>query len=383
MWHRRRACTRARCLAVLHPTTRELANAETAARIDEIIADLNYRPNVIARGLRMQQTRLVAVISPDLMNPVFPAIIRGIEDRLQASGYVVLLVNTDNDPEREREAFDAMRQRQVDGIIAATAVQGNTAIPELLEDGVAIVLVNRSLPRSKVPAVVPDDRDGMRQSVDYVIRLGHERIAHLAGPRPVPNSAERRRGFIAAMKRAGQSTDAPIAEASRYAIEDGERAASMLLDRRPRPTAILAANDLLAIGAYRAAAARGLEVPRDVSIVGFNDMPFVDQFRPPLTTVRIPHRELGRRAADLLLAALDTASSGGDPPQGKVRLPLELVERKLRALATPKELGASGGPTTPPPRRANVTPPSGIGREGGRWSRDFFTAPKAFVMRFP
>jgi LacI family transcriptional regulator len=97
----------------------------------------------------------------------------------------------------------------------------------------------------------------------------------------------------------------------------------------------------LAIGAYRAAAARGLEVPRDVSIVGFNDMPFVDQFRPPLTTVRIPHRELGRRAAGLLLAALDTASSG------------------------------------------YVTPPSGIGREGGRWSRDFFTEPKAFVMRFP
>ena len=242
----------------------------------------------------MQQTRLVAVISPDLMNPVFPAIIRGIEDRLQASGYVVLLVNTDNDPEREREAFDAMRQRQVDGIIAATAVQGNTAIPELLEDGVAIVLVNRSLPRSKVPAVVPDDRDGMRQSVDYVIRLGHERIAHLAGPRPVPNSAERRRGFIAAMKRAGQSTDAPIAEASRYAIEDRRvRRQHAARSTATADRAILAANDLLAIGAYRAAAARGLEVPRDVSIVGFNDMPFVDQFRPPLTTVRIPHRELG------------------------------------------------------------------------------------------
>ena len=318
MWHRRRACTRARCLAVLHPTTRELVNAETAARIDEIIADLNYRPNVIARGLRMQQTRLVAVISPDLMSPVFPSDHKG--HRGPPAG------------ERLRGAAREHRQRpgaRARGVRrhAATAVQGNTAIPELLEDGVAIVLVNRSLPRSKVPAVVPDDRDGMRQSVDYVIRLGHERIAHLAGPRPVSNSAERRRGFIAAMKRAGQSTDAPIAEASRYAIEDGERAASMLLDRRPRPTAILAANDLLAIGAYRAAAARGLEVPRDVSIVGFNDMPFVDQFRPPLTTVRIPHRELGRRAADLLLAALDTASSGGDPPQGKVRLPVELVER--------------------------------------------------------
>jgi LacI family transcriptional regulator len=107
-------------------------------------------------------------------------------------------------------------------------------------------------------------------------------------------------------------------------LEDG---VAIVLVNRPRPTAILAANDLLAIGAYRAAAARGLEVPRDVSIVGFNDMPFVDQFRPPLTTVRIPHRELGRRAAGLLLAALDTASSRGDPPQGKVRLPVELIER--------------------------------------------------------
>lgn len=313
---------------VLHPTTRELVNADTAARIDAIIEQLGYRPNVIARGLRMQQTRLVAVVIPDLTNPVFPLIVRGIEERLRPDGYVTLLVNTDNEQDREREAFEAMQQQQVDGIIAATAVRGDTAIPQIVDEGVPLVLVNRDLPRSKVPAVVPNDRDGIRQSVDHVVGLGHTRIAHLAGPSHVPSGAERRRGFIAALKRADIATDAPIVEAARFAIEDGERAAELLLGGRPRPTAIVAANDLLAIGAYRAAAARGLEVPRDVSIVGFNDMPFVDEFHPPLTTVRIPHRELGRRAAELLLAALGVSTNSEEHPAGTVRLPVELIARE-------------------------------------------------------
>jgi len=322
---------------VLHPRTRDLVNDETAARIERVVEELDYTPNVVARGLRTQRTGLVATVIPDLTNPVFPPIVRGIEDRLGQAGYMTLLVNTDNDPEREANAFSIMHQRQVDGLIAATAIRGDRSIPQMAAEGVPIVLVNRSLPRSKVPAVLPDDRDGMRQSVDHVVGLGHRQIVHVGGPTRLPTAAARRSGFRAAMKRAGLDPDAPVIEAAELTSADGERAATEALGARRRPTAIVAGNDLLALGAYRAAAALGLDIPGDVSIVGFNDMPFVDSFQPPLTTVRIPHHELGYRAADVLLDWIDSADDErSEPPQGNLRLPVQLVAR---------------GSTAPPPAK--------------------------------
>jgi LacI family transcriptional regulator len=167
------------------------------------------------------------------------------------------------------------------------------------------VLVNRSFEDASVPAVAVDDREGTRLAVDHVARLGHERIAHLAGPQNTSTGHRRYLGFLEAMQTAGLSTDdAPVSFSAWFTEEEGARLCAELLDRSPELTAIIAANDLLAIGCYDVLAERGMRCPEDISIVGFNDMPLVDRLQPPLTTVRVPQREIGMAAADLLLERL-------------------------------------------------------------------------------
>ncbi len=216
-----------------------------------------------------------------------------------------MIVNTENDADRERSHLEALRLRQVDGFISATARLDREVLADLGARGTPLVLVNRSFEDASVPAVAVDDREGTRLAVDHVARLGHERIAHLAGPQNTSTGHRRYLGFLEAMQTAGLSTDdAPVSFSAWFSEEEGARLCAELLDRSPELTAIIAANDLLAIGCYDVLADRGLSCPEDISIVGFNDMPLVDRLQPPLTTVRVPQREIGMVAADLLLERL-------------------------------------------------------------------------------
>jgi LacI family transcriptional regulator len=270
---------------------------------------LGYRANRIARGLKTSRSHTIGVLIPDITNPLFPPILRGIEDRLDDAGYTSLIVNTDNDPDRERSHLDAMRARQVDGFISATARLDRELLAELAAGGTPLVLVNRSLEDGSVPAVTVNDRQGIRLAVEHVVALGHTRIGHVAGPQNLSTGHRRYLGFIEAIRAAG--LDAP-AEYFRFSTsfteEEGSRVCAELLDLAGELTAIVAANDLLAIGCYDALQARGLGCPADMSVVGFNDMPFVDRLRPPLTSVRVPQREIGKVAADLLLEQLTDGS---------------------------------------------------------------------------
>ena len=293
----------------LNEQTRTLVNEETAERVLRAAEALGYRPNPIARGLKTNRSYTVGVLIPDMANPLFPPIMRGIEDRLGGAGYTALIVNTDNDAERERSHMDAMRARQVDGFIAATARLDTELLADVAAGGAPMVLVNRSLEDGSLAAVTVDDRQGIRLAVNHVAGLGHQHIGHVGGPQNLSTGHLRYLGFREAMADLGLAAPAEqIAFADAFTEAEGQRACAELLDRARGVTAVVAANDRLAMGCYDALEARGLACPDDVSVTGFNDMPFVDRLHPPLTSVRVPQREIGKRAADLLLSQLRDGS---------------------------------------------------------------------------
>jgi LacI family transcriptional regulator len=289
----------------LNEQTRALVNPDTAERVLRAAEELGYRPNPIARGLKTNRSFTVGVLIPDLTNPLFPPIMRGIEDRLGEAGYTLLTVNTDNDPELERHHLQALRDRQVDGFIAATARLHADLLAEVAAAGTPVVLVNRSLEDGSLPAVTVNDRHGSKLAVDHVAALGHKRIGYVAGPQNVSTGHQRYLGFIEAMHDAGlEASPERTSFSDAFSEPEGSRACEELLGREPNVTAVVAANDRLALGCYDTLEAHGLTCPDDVSVVGFNDMPFVGRLRPPLTTVRVPQREIGTVAADVLLEHL-------------------------------------------------------------------------------
>jgi LacI family transcriptional regulator len=326
----------------LNPETRALVNQETAERVLEAARTLGYRPNPIARGLKTNRSYTIGVVVPDLRNPIFPPMARGIEARLEPAGYTSLLANTDNDPEREQLSFDALRARQVDGFITATARREHPLLDELAEEGVPLVLMNRSTDKDDLPSALPDDRRGVQQAVEHLASLGHTAIAHFA-VRSVSTGEHRWAGFSAAMEELNLRVDPDlIVEGGFYSEAEGARCTRRLLETGKRFTAVVAANDLMALGCIDVLREAGLECPRDVSVVGFNDMDWSDRFVPPLTTVRLPHYQLGVEAAGLLLERL--ANPGA--PARHVVLPAELVVRGSTA-PPPADEGSAGAPTRP------------------------------------
>jgi LacI family transcriptional regulator len=316
----------------LNPQTRGLVNERTARRVLDAAQELGYRPNPIARGLRTNRSGTIGVLVPDLMNPLFAAVVRGIEDGLREGAYTPLIANTDNDADRERVAYEAMRARQVDGFIAATARRDHWLLADNVSAGVKVVLVNRRVDSDALPAVTGDDHEGIRLAVEHLTGLGHRRIAHLAGSQTLYTGWSRHLGFRDAMEHCGLELDPDLVVFSdAFTEREGARCCGELLARGNEFTAIVAGNDLLALGCYDALGQAGLRCPDDVSVVGYNDMPFVDRVTPPLTTVRVPHYELGATAARLMLEQL----RGTDVPPRQLMLPPELVIRGSTAPAVP------------------------------------------------
>jgi len=308
----------------LNPEASSLVSAATVRRVQAAARELRYRPNEIARGLKTARSMSVGVLLPDLTNPLFPPIVRGIEDVLAAAGYTALIANTDNDPDRQTAAFETLRARQVDGFIVATAHREDSLFTEAHRAGVTIVLVNRRLDRTDIPSVTGDDHAGIALAVHHLVALGHTRIAHIAGPQDTTTGRARLRAFRQALEDVGLADDPALVVPSRGFTEiEGARATRALLDAGRAPTAVLAANDMIALGCLDVFAERGIGCPGDVSLVGFNDMPFVDRLTPALSTVRVPHYEIGAEAARMLLERL----GNGELPAKSITLPVGLVVR--------------------------------------------------------
>jgi LacI family transcriptional regulator len=313
----------------LDPARRHLISADALRRVERAAQALGYRPNRAAAALRTGRTRSIGVLLPDITNPVFPPILRGIEDALGACGYFALVANvgaTADAPAAElaraaRAVVERMLAQRVDGFILATSVRRDPLVRALHDSGAAVVLVNRTDDSRALPAVISDDAVGMQLAVDHLAGLGHRRIAHLAGPLQTSTGLARKLGFERALA-AHRLAPAAVVPCHAYSREAGTQGFAALIKSRRRFTALVAANDLLAIGALEAARARRLNVPRDFSLVGHNDMPLVDLLTPPLTTVRIQHYEMGARAARLLLEVLE-----GERAAATVVLRPELVVR--------------------------------------------------------
>jgi LacI family transcriptional regulator len=258
----------------------------------------------MARGLKLSRSFTIGMLIPDITNPFFPPIVRGAEDVLAAGGYTLVLGNTDNDEAKARRHLAGMLERQVDGLLLAMARRRDPLVDELLRGLAPVVLVNRTIDRGGVSGVIPDDEAGMTLAVEHLHRLGHRRIAHVAGPSNTSTGARRAAGFAAAMRLAGLAPHA-VHEAAAYSETAAREVAAAFFSRSPLPTAIVAANDLIALGVIEAGEEAGLRCPEDFSVVGFNDMPFANRLRPALTTVRIPEYEIGRRAGAVLLELID------------------------------------------------------------------------------
>lgn len=308
----------------LNLTTRKRVKPQITARILETARRLGYRANTVASSLRTRRSQVIGVVVPDIASLLFPPILEGIESTLLKEGYMTIVANTANDPVRHRRILSGMIERQVDGLILATATLRDPILDEWLEGHAPIVLINRTDETGRAPAVINDDIRGIGLAVRHLAALGHKRIAHIAGPKWLSTGAMRQRGFQLAVSELSLSdSKSPIVHAEAFTREAGRDACLKLLDKHSNITAIVAANDLLALGCYDAIAERNITCPADISITGYNDAPFVDMVNPPLTTVRIKQREMGIEAARLLLARMAGQEIGAD-----ILLRPELVQRR-------------------------------------------------------
>jgi LacI family transcriptional regulator len=280
---------------VLSGDARLSIRPETRQRVLDAVAFLDYRPNTAARTLKTARTMAIGMIVPDLANATYAAIVQGAEEAAGSAGYVVLVA-----PGSASERLADLHGR-IDGLLAGMATS-ETAHRRLFE-GVPAVLVNRRESWG-VPSVTVDDEAGAALATDYLLSLGHRRIAHLAGPQNADTARRRLRGYLSALQAAGiEPRPDWVAEAT-FDEAGGHAAATRLLGTNPRPTALFAANVRAATGALASVRRLGLRVPEDVSLVGFHDAPFAAYLDPPLTTVRMPLGEMGRQAVHSLLAVL-------------------------------------------------------------------------------
>jgi LacI family transcriptional regulator len=312
----------------LNPTTAAIVNPGTVERVTDAARKLGYRPHPLARGLRTNRTMSVGVIIPDVENPLFGPIIAGVESVLVEEGYSVLIGNADRGPDHADSLVEEMLERHVDGLILATPSRRVSLAAKRAQQNVSVVLVNRSVDDHSIPAIVGDDQAGVGLAVRHLRELGHERIGHVAGPAWVSTGMGRRQAFLEWMGTVGLDNDPDLVEeADWYQVEPGNVAALELLRRHPDLTAVVAANDLLGLGCYRAARSLGRAIGVDISITGYNDMPYLDLMQPAMTAVRVPYRQMGADAATTLLALV----SDEDVPAGPVLLAPTLAIRASTA----------------------------------------------------
>jgi LacI family repressor for deo operon, udp, cdd, tsx, nupC, and nupG len=299
----------------------ELLKPETRARVLEVTARLGYQPNLIARGLRLKETRLVFVVTPRL-SPYFLEVFRGVELAARESGYDVLMGHTDRSAERERLLIDQVASRRADGVILVTSAD-TAALAERKGRIPPLVAALESVDRDEIPTVRVDNTDGGAQATRHLIGLGHTRIAHIAGPETNLMARHRREGFELAMREAGLNPHAYPRLAGEFIMDHGEASMKTLLTLDPPPTAVFAANDEMAIGALQAVKQAGRRIGVDMSVIGFDDQRIASLYEPALTTVHVPTVELGYRSMQQLLLIL-----GGGEAESEIVLPTKVVARQ-------------------------------------------------------
>lgn len=280
-------------------------------RVERAILKLNYRPNLLARSFAKRQTQTLGIVVPDICNPFFPLVVRGVEDVAQKHGYNILLCNSDDRLDKEECCLELLLSKRVDGILLTkTPGRLSPSLRQMIADvQVPFVLLMRTDSDLSKDAVITDDRKGAFDAVCHLARAGHRRIALLGGPSNVSNAKARWRGFMDALEANSLSYDPDLVFEGDYRIESGHRAGHALLARRP--DAVYVANYLMTVGFLKAAGEMSMRCPEHFGLVSFDDYPWLDFFQPPLTTVELPKYELGKVGAELLLARISGKQGPG------------------------------------------------------------------------
>jgi LacI family transcriptional regulator len=329
------------------------ASAEARERVEAAAAALRYQPNAVARSMITGTTGTLGAVISDIELGFFAQAVRGITDAANAEGFEVIVANTDEDPVKERAAVRVLVSKRVDGLIVAPAAPADTAhLEDALDRGVPVVLFDRGSASPRFDSVVVDNERAARKAVNLLIRLGHRRIAILIEgatawsatellarpmPRGVMTSALREAGWAAALRAAHIPVTDALIRRSSYDRQQASAAAAAALAEPDPPTAFLATDEIMTLGTMDAVLGAGLRIPEDVSLVGFDDVPWTTLVRPPLTVVAQPVRELGATATQRVLERI----AGADGPPEEVVLRTSLINRGSTG---PAPVARGGGP---------------------------------------
>lgn len=280
---------------------------KTSARVRQAIAEMNYVPNTNARNLRVGRTRLFGLIVSDINNPFFPELIDAFEALAAAEGIEVIFTHTNYDPKRFHSCVRRMIERNVDAIAVMTSEVEQASLQQASVAGVPLVLMNQRELAGKYPTVLVEYSAGFREALVHLLSLGHSNIGFIAGPQTLNSARGRKDAFRAALKSHGLHVRAEWIAIGSMRVDGGRMAMEKLLSCQPRPTAVITSNDLMAVGALQAALAAHIKVPRELSIIGFDDLPIASMVHPALSTIRLPRNEVAAQA----FASLQQTLRGG------------------------------------------------------------------------
>ncbi|MFM2215221.1 MAG: hypothetical protein RJA88_590 [Actinomycetota bacterium] len=300
----------------------EVVAPETLARVQATIKELGFVPNGFARHLRSGQSRTLGLIVPDVANPFFTEVARGVEDAASKRDYAVFLCNSDESASKEDRYINVLIQQQVRGVLITPADMKSDRLETMRERGIAVTLLDREIKGRKQCSVSVDDVHGGQIAIEYLAGLGHKNIAWVCGPESIPQVADRGAGVVKAAKVAGAKIETirvPLMNAAK-----GEEAAKKILDLGVMPTAIFCANDLLALGVMRALLASKVRIPEQVSVLGYDNIEFAPSAAVPLSSIAQPSYQMGVTAADLLL---NECEDGENHEHQQIRFQPQLVER--------------------------------------------------------
>jgi LacI family transcriptional regulator len=293
---------------------KEGVSQETRQAIEEVIQKLDYHPNILARGLATQRTGTLGLILPDISNPFFSGVARGVERAASAEGYSILVCDTEEDPQRELDVLELLLEKWVDGLVLCSSRLDQQKLQSILAQYPAAVLVNKQLESENahfsVGCALINDKAGGQMATNHLIKSGHKEIGFLSGPPISQSGCWRAEGYQQALMEAGLAYRPELVIPCGPTVEDGQRAAAQLLVAHPEITALFCYNDLVAVGVIQACNASGRVIPDDLAIVGYDDIILAPLVTPPLTTCRVEREELGKLATELLLERLGGCSEG-------------------------------------------------------------------------
>jgi LacI family transcriptional regulator len=302
---------------------------KTRENVEAAIAELGYIPNILARSLRSKRTNTLALVFTDITNPFFTILARGVEDTASFAGFNVIFCNTDESQEKEDNYIQLILQKQVDGILLVPASSNTRSIKVIQKQNTPLVIIDRRVSNSNVDIVRGDSEGGAYQLTKYLIGLGHRRIAIISGPRNVSTAEDRLLGYKRAMEDSGLNENI-LSFYGNFSQDSGNELTRKIFINDPKPTALFAANNLIAIGALKALRDIGFKVPDDVALVSFDDIPESLSVFPFMTVVAQPSYEIGKRATELLISRINNDSS---LEYQNIIFPVEFFER-----------ASSGGP---------------------------------------